>query len=259
MRNLYFVLLISALTFNLSHAQTTATDWTANDCTGNSHNLFAELNQGKVIVLMWVMPCGLCISDALTVNTVYQSFASSGCDVEFYLIDDYANTSCSTLTSWAATNGIGPNVVHFSNVLIDMAVYGAQSMPKVVVVGGPSHAVYNIQNNSVNSTTLQNAITQACADVAAGVKDVSQNINALTLYPNPVVESASIKFDLQTAASLDIEICDLLGSTVKKIKQGNFPAGEQKLDVQLKELSEGIYFLRITEGTRSRVIKFTVQ
>ncbi len=254
------VILFLILSFSVQcFSQTTATDWTANDCGGNSHNLFAELNQGKVIVLVWVMPCGLCISPALTSYNVKESFSSSGCDVVYYLIDDYANTNCTTLNNWASTNGIGPNTTNFSNAIIDMAAYGAPSMPKVVVVGGPAHTVYSIQNNSVNATTLQNAITQACADIAAGVKDVSENIASLHIFPNPVSDKAIIGFDLRSSATLNIEVCDLLGSTVKKIKQGNFPAGEQKLDLQVKDLSEGIYFLRVTEGTRSRVLKFIVQ
>jgi len=38
-------------------AQTNATDFTANDCDGVSHHLFSELDNGKVVVIAWVMPC----------------------------------------------------------------------------------------------------------------------------------------------------------------------------------------------------------
>jgi hypothetical protein len=39
----------------------TAADFTANDCNGTSHHLFAELNAGKVVVVAFVMPCTDCI------------------------------------------------------------------------------------------------------------------------------------------------------------------------------------------------------
>lgn len=40
----------------MAFGQTTATDFTVNDCGGTSHNLFTELDAGKVIVLCWPMP-----------------------------------------------------------------------------------------------------------------------------------------------------------------------------------------------------------
>ena len=53
---------ISGLFTILGFAQTTATDFTANDCGGTSHTLFTELNAGNVIVITWVMPCSSCIT-----------------------------------------------------------------------------------------------------------------------------------------------------------------------------------------------------
>src|SRR5438067_299698 len=53
-------LLINGITFG----QTTATDFTATDCNSASQSLFTELNAGKIVVLIWVMPCSVCISDA---------------------------------------------------------------------------------------------------------------------------------------------------------------------------------------------------
>ncbi|MCC7303663.1 MAG: T9SS type A sorting domain-containing protein [Bacteroidia bacterium] len=240
-------------------AQTTATDWTANDCSGNPHNLFTELNQGKVIVMAWVMPCGVCITPTLTAYNVAQSFASSGCDVEFYLIDDYGNTNCATLTNWGTTNNIGPNTINFSNAAIDMTAYGAAAMPKIVVVGGPTHTVYTIQNNSVNSTTVQNAITQACLDIVNSVKDVSSNVSPLVLTPNPVTDKGVLTFSLQNSANLQIEIYDLLGSRLKTVSSSVFAAGDQKVEWSAKDLAPGIYFLKVSEGTRARVLKFVVQ
>ncbi|HRD39909.1 MAG TPA: hypothetical protein PLC65_14870, partial [Bacteroidia bacterium] len=69
----------------------------------------------------------------------------------FYLVDDYANTSCPTLTSWALTNGM-PNAIVFSNSAIDMYDYGSTGMPKIVVIGGANHQVFDNQNNSLNVT-----------------------------------------------------------------------------------------------------------
>ena len=62
---------------NISFAQTTATDFTTNDCNGISHNLFNELDNGNVVVIAWVMPCLPCASYSLPAYSAVQSFSFS--------------------------------------------------------------------------------------------------------------------------------------------------------------------------------------
>src|SRR4051812_49233225 len=86
----------------------TAPDFTAIDCDGTSHNLYSELNTGKVIVLNWVMPCSMCIGGSAGAYNTVQGYASSNPGVVLhYLLDDNGGTACSTLQSWAVTNSIG--------------------------------------------------------------------------------------------------------------------------------------------------------
>ncbi len=37
-------------------SQEYATDFTVEDCDGVTHNLFSILDEGKVVVMVWVMP-----------------------------------------------------------------------------------------------------------------------------------------------------------------------------------------------------------
>ena len=74
-------------------AQTTATDFHVADCDGNSHHLFSELDSGKVVVIVWVMPCGPCATYALNAYAAVQTYSSSHPNrVLFYLVDDYNQT-----------------------------------------------------------------------------------------------------------------------------------------------------------------------
>src|SRR5687768_13644455 len=74
MKTTLFTALFALLSF-CSFGQTTATNFIANDCNGNSHNLFSELDSGNVIILVWVMPCGGCISAAQTASEIAESFS----------------------------------------------------------------------------------------------------------------------------------------------------------------------------------------
>ena len=68
--------LILLFVANISFAQTTATDFTTSDCSGDSYNLFNELDDGNVIVIAWVMPCGPCATYTIPAYSAVQSFAS---------------------------------------------------------------------------------------------------------------------------------------------------------------------------------------
>lgn len=60
------LLIIFAILTSLgfAYAQTTATNFTTNDCDGISHTLFDELDDDKVIIISWVMPCTACATYA---------------------------------------------------------------------------------------------------------------------------------------------------------------------------------------------------
>src|ERR1041385_2523437 len=151
------LLTIALLAASLVGIAQTAVNFTCNDCNVTSHDLFAELDAGKVIVLCWVMPCGNCIAPSVTTHSVVSSYQSSNPNtVYMYLCDDYANSSCATLNSFKSSNGL-MNAITFSDASINMADYGSTGMPKIVVVGGPNHTVFYNANNTVNSANLQSA------------------------------------------------------------------------------------------------------
>src|SRR5712671_2429145 len=168
----------------------TAVNFNCSDCAAASHDLFTELDAGKVIVLVWVMPCSACVSASLTTYNVVQSYQSSNPNtVYMYLCDDYGNTACSSVNSWANTNGL-TNAVRFSNASINMADYGSTGMPKIVVIGGTNHTVFYSANNTVNSNNLQGAINSALN--ATGVNEPGGSISSFSVFPNPAAAATEI-------------------------------------------------------------------
>jgi len=51
-----FLLSLIILFVLTTFSQTIATDFLAEDCDGNMVHLFSELDEGKVVVIAWVMP-----------------------------------------------------------------------------------------------------------------------------------------------------------------------------------------------------------
>ena len=71
----------------------------------------------------------------------------------------------------------------------------------------------------------------------------SGNPTVVTVRPNPVHESVSIRLNLQDASLVSLTFNDLLGHTVLTIVDRKIDAGEQELSVNVANLSPGIYFL----------------
>lgn len=237
----------------------TATDFTVNDCAGTSHHLFAELDAGKVIVMVWVMPCGSCIGPAKTAFNASQTFQSSYPGrVLYYLVDDANNTPCTTLNSWATTNTISPNSV-FKSSAISMSDYGSAGMPKVVVLGGNSHTVFDDEVDAFNSTTLTTAITNALnAQNSVGIKETINSDFSLNLFPNPVKNSAKVIYTLNHDDEVSIEIYNILGNKIKTISAEKQTSGKHEVQINVETLSDGIYFIQLITGNSSEMRKFYI-
>lgn len=262
MKNFYFVLLLTGFLIGKSQ---TATNFNVNDCNNINHDLFTELNSGKVIVLCWVMPCGTCIGPSLSAYTEVQNLQSTYPNkIYFYLIDDYGNTTCSTLSSWATTYGM-PAAITFSNPLvstlpvINMNDYGGPGMPKIVVLGGASHTVFDNQNNApLNVPQFTNALNQAIVASSIGINEISGAKNAFSVYPNPSNNSRlNFTYNLEQSGNVSIEIFNVLGSKVKEIVNENQNSGKHEFSVETG-LKNGSYIVKFTSGNLNRTYKMVI-
>lgn len=248
--------LLLLLSVSVSNAQT-AQDFTANDCGGISHHLFSELDSGKIVVICFVMPCATCIGPAQAANTTVQEFASTHPGkVRFYLADDFANTPCGTLVSWANNNGMS-GVTCFSHQDVTEAPYGPDGMPKTVVLGGTDHKVHFVENGGLNTTNLKAAINSAI--LLSSVSEVEAKADfQLKVYPNPAIDQITVQYVLSESTPLGFEVYDLLGVKVKEVALETQAPGEQTTTIDLDGLGEGIYFIRMKGGEFTHTTKFTV-
>ena len=123
------LLLLFVLNYSV-YSQNNATDFTTEDCNGVMHNLFDSLDAGNIIVISWVMPCGPCATYTLPAYNAVQSFSLTHPGiVDFYLVDDYANTACASITNWASNYNM-PIHTAFSSPVINMLDYGSLGMQK---------------------------------------------------------------------------------------------------------------------------------
>lgn len=246
MKKLISILFIAGMFVTATSRAQTAVNFTANDCNSVSHTLFDELDADKVIVIVWVMPCGSCIAPALSAYTEVQNYASSHPGrVKYYLVDDYANTPCPSLSSWGATNGISSPDAVFSNNAIQMSDYGNAGMPKIVVLGQNSHTVFFNETNGLNTANFNTGIINALGS-SSSISEIVKDQSNLTISPNPVnSEISHISFELEKSGSVVITVTDALGQYVNTLSNEKLPSGIHQIDFNTSLLSNGMYFVNL--------------
>jgi hypothetical protein len=99
----------------------------------------------------------------------------------------------------------------------------------------------------------------------AGIRpaDGKQDLEILSVSPNPSVSSVNIVFSLTRAAKVDAAVYDTAGRLVTRIAESDFPAGTHSLAWGGLESSgcrphSGVYFCRVRAGKEPRTLKVVV-
>jgi thiol-disulfide isomerase/thioredoxin len=65
------------------------------------------------------------------------------------------------------------------------------------------------------------------------------------LYPNPAQDQVQLLFDLPAAATISVNLVDLLGHTNYALPAAQQPEGSVRLEIPMSELPDGLYFLQL--------------
>ena len=83
--------------------------------------------------------------------------------------------------------------------------------------------------------------------------------NSLKLYPNPVVDYATIEFKLNKVSNVNIRVYDVSGRVVKELNYNQRPAGLLKERIAFNDLSKGTYVMIMQAGEQTTTNKFIVR
>lgn len=78
----------------------------------------------------------------------------------------------------------------------------------------------------------------------------------LTAYPVPFRDKTTVEFKSERAGNYVINLYDLKGQLITELEAGKSQAGEiQKVEVDGRNLPEGMYFIRVVDSAGSRSVK----
>ncbi len=67
----------------------------------------------------------------------------------------------------------------------------------------------------------------------------------VSIYPNPMSESAQVAFTLLEQSTVSVGLFDILGKKIISVYSGKMTAGSQNLQINTEQLENGIYFVNI--------------
>ena len=73
--------------------------------------------------------------------------------------------------------------------------------------------------------------------------------NDVEINPNPITNNANIVFNLYEKSDVNIAVFDILGHSVMNLYQGEMLSGKKNLNINVSDLNEGIYFVKLQMGS----------
>lgn len=76
--------------------------------------------------------------------------------------------------------------------------------------------------------------------------------------PNPFTQKTEISFMLPQEGAVQLVLYNSQGKAVKTLMQGNIPAGNHRVVLEADNLAKGIYFYRLTAGSKTETKKLII-
>lgn len=127
----------------------------------------------------------------------------------------------------------------------------------VMGMGDDPEELENTDNNTDNNWAVKR-IVWGCNAVSIG--DLLDNDhNRVLVFPNPAQSQITIQYTLSRPGDVQLNIRDITGKSIENKTERNQAAGEQLVPVNIAHLSNGLYFLEVTDGKQRASAKFIVK
>ena len=259
MKTFFTFIIAVTLCVAVSKSQTTALQFSGNDCNGNPVNLFADLDAGKTVILHFFMPnCGSCPPPAKKIQAMAKNInAMYPGMVKGYAFPFQNSTACTYASSWVSSSGLSELYTPMNNGAEHVANYGGFGMPTVVLLGGKDHKVLfsTLSFSTSDTTVMRDKIIQQLT--ASEVVELPSSVSAFSVSPNPANSTISINIDLKEASAIFVDVIDLTGTQVAAIMDEN-QTGIVSKQISTEAFENGIYFVRLRVNTQTSVVKLNV-
>lgn len=241
MKKIIVISIIFLFSLINSSAQSTAPNWTLDDCNAVSHTLHNYLDSQEVVVMEFAMGCASCTQAAGHLMNLKDQYALSHPGKVNWFYMDYWGNTCVDVNSAIATFNFDAGFIN-CQAQKDDYYPSIFPMPAIIIAAGNYHTVIYQSLTWYNSDTalIKTAIDQFFNTV--GLEDHSSN-NEISVYPNPATDVLNIDLStLKENSFQGLEVYDLQGNKMKLVYQ----TINNTLRLSIGYLPAGNYILEIT-------------
>jgi hypothetical protein len=91
-----------------------------------------------------------------------------------------------------------------------------------------------------------------------GVNEINIGVEIAKAYPNPAKETATIELYFTKPQQATVNVYDMSGKLVNTIENKTYPFGNNNVNVDVRNLENGLYIVRIETESGSRNIRLSV-
>lgn len=251
---------ILACCFSFSKAQT-ALPLSGLDCNGVSHDLYADLDSGKAVILHFFMAsCASCPPPAQKIQAMANHIlATYPGMISAYAMPFNNSVSCPTTASWVSSNRLSLYAPYDSGAA-QVAHYGGFGMPTVVLLGGADHRVMfsTLSFSSSDTTIMRDSILRLFNPTAPTViNELPSSVASFSVFPNPANDNVSIQLSMKETSNISIDILDLSGRKVMTVLDER-QNGMLSKQVNTSSLSNGNYIVRLLVNGQTSTQKLNI-
>jgi len=187
---------------------------------------------------------------------------------------DVIKTTDTILFVWGVGTTYFPNTAAFLPHPNDLAVGDTMNVTvNNQMLNGGNGAAMNLcayavlfnaeQPDSVNDNRL-GGNNQSCKSInysGVGIGEIKANVKSFetSSYPNPASSLMTVEFNAESNESFAVVIYDLQGRVISTVENVASVNGAQSVDLNVSNLSKGIYIYTVTKAGNISSSKFTVE
>ena len=229
------------------------------DCNGNSHDLMADLDAGKAVILHFFMPnCGSCPPPAQKIQKMAKNIlAKYPGMITAYALPYQNSTTCTYTSTWVSSNNLSL-YAPFDSGAAQVANYGGFGMPTVVLLGGKNHRVmFSSMSFSTSDTTEMRDSILALIGGSIGIPEVGTSLCCVSIFPNPSENQVTVSLDLPKPSFVSIDLFDIAGKQVLSLMNEKLNGALNK-QFSIATLPNGIYLIRVNANGKSYTDKLSI-
>ncbi len=140
---------------------------------------------------------------------------------------------------------------------VNASIIGASNGTSIIVQWGSNAGTISVR--SQNGCGISGArSTNVNMNCTGGIENLPSIIPAAIAYPNPTDGSFTLKYYSQSATEYKFTITDMNGRIIRTENQQSAP-GVNYHPFNLGNLSQGIYFVRLTSTNKNEIVKLMVE